>query len=84
MKIDSPQGVDEQGFVRIGVEQWISVRGEDLANPVALELHGGPGASTAFFGPRTRSWEKHFTVVRWDMRGTLKTLGRAVRRGRAR
>ncbi|MEV5971752.1 alpha/beta hydrolase [Streptomyces sp. NPDC051921] len=77
MKITSPNGIDEQGFVRIGgIEQWISIRGEDPANPVILELHGGPGASTAIFGPRTRSWEKHFTIVRWDMRGTLKTLGR--------
>ncbi|MGW1518832.1 alpha/beta fold hydrolase [Streptomyces sp. NPDC002287] len=76
MRIDSRSGIDEQGFVRIGgIDQWISVRGEDLANPVVLELHGGPGASTSIFGPRTRSWEKHFTVVRWDMRGTLKTLG---------
>lgn len=76
MKIDTSQGIDEQGFVRIGgVEQWISVRGDDRSNPVVLELHGGPGASTAIFGPRTRSWEKHFTLVRWDMRGTLKTLG---------
>ncbi|MFJ3233628.1 alpha/beta fold hydrolase [Streptomyces sp. NPDC086787] len=38
---------------------------------------GGPGASTAIFGPRTRSWEKHFTIVRWDMRGSLKTFGRS-------
>ncbi|MEU9034055.1 alpha/beta hydrolase [Streptomyces sp. NPDC048352] len=77
MTIDSRNGIDESGFVRIGgIDQWISVRGEDLANPVVLELHGGPGASTAIFGPRTRSWEKHFTIVRWDMRGTLKTLGR--------
>ncbi|MEU2549999.1 alpha/beta hydrolase [Streptomyces roseolus] len=76
MKMDSPNGIDEQGFVRVGgIDQWISVRGEDRANPVVLELHGGPGASTAIFGPRTRSWEKHFTIVRWDMRGTLKTLG---------
>ncbi|MFE4305038.1 alpha/beta fold hydrolase [Streptomyces sp. NPDC056517] len=78
MKIDTPNGIDEQGFVSIGgIDQWISVRGEDLANPVVLELHGGPGASTAIFVPRTRSWERHFTIVRWDMRGALKTLGRS-------
>ncbi|MFI6443433.1 alpha/beta fold hydrolase [Kitasatospora sp. NPDC050543] len=77
MRIDTPNGVDEQGFVRIGgIEQWISVRGEDRANPVMLEIHGGPGASNAIHGPRTRAWEKHFTIVRWDMRGTGKTLGR--------
>ncbi|MCG7523249.1 alpha/beta hydrolase [Streptomyces sp. OfavH-34-F] len=76
MKIDSSNGINEQGFVRIGgIDQWISVRGDDLTNPVILELHGGPGASTAIFGPRTRCWEQHFTLVRWDMRGTLKTLG---------
>lgn len=34
-----------------------------------LEILGGPGASNLAFVPRTRSWEKHFTIVRWDMRG---------------
>ncbi|MEU1423999.1 alpha/beta hydrolase [Kitasatospora sp. NPDC005751] len=78
MRITAPDGVDEQEFVRIGgIEQWISIRGEDLANPVILEIHGGPGASNAIYGPRTRAWEKHFTIVRWDMRGTGKTLGRS-------
>ncbi|MGV9266422.1 alpha/beta fold hydrolase [Kitasatospora sp. NPDC003701] len=78
MRIDTPNGIDEQRFVRIGgIEQWISVRGEDLDNPVILEIHGGPGASNAVYGPRTRSWEKHFTIVRWDMRGAGKTLGRS-------
>jgi len=78
MRIDTPNGIDEQGFVRIGgIEQWISIRGEDRDNPVVLEIHGGPGASNAIYGPRTRAWEKHFTIVRWDMRGTGKTLGRS-------
>ncbi|MFF3216111.1 alpha/beta fold hydrolase [Streptomyces sp. NPDC002886] len=78
LRIDTPNGIDEQGFVRIGgLEQWISLRGEDLANPVVLELHGGPGSSNSIFGPRTRSWEKHFTLVRWDMRGAGKTFGRS-------
>ncbi|MCD2469500.1 MULTISPECIES: alpha/beta fold hydrolase [unclassified Streptomyces] len=77
MRIETPNGIDEQGYVRIGgIEQWISVRGEDRANPVMLEIHGGPGASNSIYGPRTRAWEKHFTIVRWDMRGTGKTLRR--------
>ncbi|MEW2034246.1 alpha/beta hydrolase [Streptomyces roseifaciens] len=77
MRIDTSNGIDEQGFVRIGgIDQWISIRGEDLDNPVMLEIHGGPGSSHSVYGPRTRSWEKHFTIVRWDMRGTGKTLGR--------
>ncbi|WP_030277261.1 alpha/beta hydrolase [Streptomyces sp. NRRL B-24484] len=78
MRIEAPNGIDEQGYVRIGgIDQWISIRGEDRANPVMLEIHGGPGASNAIYGPRTRAWEKHFTIVRWDMRGTGKTLRRS-------
>ncbi|OKI25101.1 alpha/beta hydrolase [Streptomyces sp. CB03911] len=78
MRIETPNGIDEQGYVRIGgIDHWISVRGEDRDNPVILEIHGGPGASNAIYGPRTRTWEKHFTVVRWDMRGTGKTLRRS-------
>ncbi|MGW8728464.1 alpha/beta fold hydrolase [Streptomyces sp. NPDC055808] len=78
MRIEAPNGIDEQSYVRIGgIDQWVSIRGEDLANPVMLEIHGGPGASNAIYGPRTRTWEKHFTIVRWDMRGTGKTLRRS-------
>ncbi|MGW2249281.1 alpha/beta fold hydrolase [Kitasatospora sp. NPDC001660] len=76
MRITSPTGIDEAGFVRIGgIDQWVSVRGENLANPVVLEIHGGPGASNLPFIPRTRPWEQHFTIVRWDMRGGGKTFG---------
>ncbi|MFJ6799110.1 alpha/beta fold hydrolase [Streptomyces sp. NPDC091268] len=77
LRIASPAGIDEQGFVRIGdIDQWISVRGEDRANPVIVEVHGGPGAPNSIHAVRTRSWERHFTVVRWDMRGAGKTFGR--------
>ncbi|AWZ07467.1 MULTISPECIES: alpha/beta hydrolase [unclassified Streptomyces] len=77
LRIDSPQGIDERGFVRIGgIDQWISVRGEDRANPVVVEIHGGPGAANSIYTARTRSWERHFTLLRWDMRGAGKTFGR--------
>lgn len=76
LAITSPRGIDEQGFVRIGgIDQWISVRGEDRANPVIVEIHGGPGAANSIYTARTRSWEQHFTIVRWDMRGAGKTFG---------
>lgn len=76
LRIDSPHGIDEQGFVRVGgIDQWISVRGEDRANPVIVEIHGGPGAASSIYTTRTRSWERHFTIVRWDMRGAGKTFG---------
>lgn len=79
LRIDTPNGIVESGFVTIGgIEQWIEIRGEDLANPVLLELHGGPGATNTYFANRTRPWERHFTIVRWDMRGAGKTFGRGA------
>ena len=76
LRITTPAGIDESGFVRVGgIDQWISIRGEDRRNPVVLEIHGGPGASNLVFAPRTRAWERHFTIVRWDMRGAGKTFG---------
>lgn len=75
LRISTPNGIDEASYVRIGgIDQWISIRGEDLSNPVILELHGGPGASNLVFAPRTRAWERHFTIVRWDMRGAGLTF----------
>lgn len=74
--IDSTKGVDEAMYVQLGgIDQWITIRGEDRQNPVLLFLHGGPGDVTnpwsfAYFA----AWEKHFTVVQWDQRGAGRTL----------
>jgi proline iminopeptidase len=69
--IRTPNGIDESRFVQIGgIEQWVSIRGEDLANPVIVVAHGGPGSSlTPFIAIVSRAWERHFTVVHWDQRG---------------
>ncbi|MFF4845837.1 alpha/beta fold hydrolase [Streptomyces collinus] len=75
LHITAPNGIDESSYVPIGgIDQWVSIRGEDLANPVILEIHGGPGASNLVFTHRTRAWERHFTIVRWDMRGAGRTF----------
>ena len=74
--ISTANGIDEDRYVTIGgIEQWITIRGEDRSNPVLLFLHGGPGDVTnpwsfVFFAP----WEKYFTVVQWDQRGAGRTL----------
>jgi pimeloyl-ACP methyl ester carboxylesterase len=74
--IDPAKGIDEASYVPIGgIPQWITIRGEDRANPVLLFVHGGPGDVTnpwtfVLFAP----WEKYFTVVQWDERGAGRTL----------
>lgn len=70
-EIHSPNGIDEESFVKIGgVEQWVSIRGQDKNNPVLLYVSGGPGDSMIPFGYAIfPEWEKSFTVVNWDQRG---------------
>lgn len=76
--ITTPGGIDEARYVKIGgIEQWITIRGEDRKNPVLLLLHGGPGDATNPWGyAGFRTWLKHFTVVQWDQRGAGRTFGR--------
>jgi pimeloyl-ACP methyl ester carboxylesterase len=71
--------IDEGRYVEIGgIEQWITIRGEDRSNPVLLLLHGGPGDATNPWGySGFRNWMKQFTVVQWDQRGAGRTLGRS-------
>ncbi|HEV8040610.1 MAG TPA: alpha/beta hydrolase [Bryobacteraceae bacterium] len=77
MQIRGARWIVEQRFVRIGgIDQWIGIRGEDRVNPALLVIHGGPGSPSSIFTPLIRSWEKHFTVIQWDQRGSGKTLGR--------
>jgi pimeloyl-ACP methyl ester carboxylesterase len=76
--IATPNGIDEATYVKIGgIEQWITIRGEDRNNPVLLLLHGGPGDATNPWGyAGFRAWLKYFTVVQWDQRGAGRTFGR--------
>jgi len=76
--ITAPKGIDEARYVEIGgIQQWITIRGEDRGNPVLLLLHGGPGDATNPWGyAGFRTWLKYFTVVQWDQRGAGRTLGK--------
>lgn len=72
--IDSPNGIREERFVKIGgIEQWVTIRGQDRSNPVLVILHGGPAAPYTPFNSWLGEWEKHFTIVQWDQRGAGKT-----------
>jgi pimeloyl-ACP methyl ester carboxylesterase len=77
--LDNPDGINEGRYATIGgVEQWITIRGEDRRNPVLLFLHGGPGDATNPWGYAAfRTWLKAFTVVQWDQRGAARTLGKS-------
>lgn len=72
------QRVHEDTFLSIGgIDQWVTMRGANCANPVLLFLHGGPGNplspyADSIFG----AWESEFTLVHWDQRGAGRTFSR--------
>lgn len=70
--------IAEESFVRIGgIDQWVTIKGDDRDNPVVLFLHGGPGdALSPFADSMFHGWEKDFTLVQWDQRGAGRTYGK--------
>jgi pimeloyl-ACP methyl ester carboxylesterase len=70
----STASVQESRFVTLGgIEQWVTIRGEQRANPVLLIVHGGPGDAQSGLRSAYRIYEKDFTVVQWDQRGAGNT-----------
>jgi pimeloyl-ACP methyl ester carboxylesterase len=59
-----------------GIDQWISIRGENRRNPVLLVVHGGPGEAQWPQAEIYKPWENTFTLVQWDQRGAGHTFGR--------
>ena len=72
----APNSIAEIAYLRLGgVEQWVMMRGENVANPPLILLHGGPGMSeTGFFRRFNAPLEKSFTLVYWDQRGAGKSF----------
>lgn len=69
--------VASDGWVELGgVEQWVTVRGDDGRKPVLLWVHGGPGFAMSAFEAEFAPFEQDFTVVQWDQRGAGRTFGR--------
>jgi pimeloyl-ACP methyl ester carboxylesterase len=60
-----------------GVGQWLTLRGHDVANPILLYVHGGPGGpdlgAMRHFVPEL---EEHFVVAHWSQRGAGKSYAR--------
>src|SRR4030095_1741913 len=66
--------IQEMRFVTLGaIQQWITIRGENRANPLLLIVHGGPGDAQSSLHSIYAVYEKDFTIVQWDQRGAGKT-----------
>jgi pimeloyl-ACP methyl ester carboxylesterase len=70
--------IHEEKFIPIGgIEQWVTINGEDKEKPVILFLHGGPGSTMSQYDDTVYgSWKKDFILVYWDQRGAGRTFGR--------
>jgi pimeloyl-ACP methyl ester carboxylesterase len=59
-----------------GIEQWVTIRGDDGRNPVLLLLHGGPGDVQSPFTSVYAPYEADFVLVQWDQRGAGRTFAK--------
>ncbi len=70
--------IAQEGFRRIGgIEQWVTIHGQDSSKPVLLFLHGGPGNPLSPFAKNIYgSWSRDFVLVQWDQRGAGLSFGK--------
>ena len=75
-----PGSIAEISYHRLGgLDQWVMLRGENIANPPLILLHGGPGfTEMRLFRHFNAPLEKRFTVVNWDQRGAGKSFDRKI------
>ena len=71
------EGVYEAAFVPLGgIDQWVTIRGNDTGNPVLLVIHGGPGDVLSPYVDEFERYQNDFVVVQWDQRGAGRTYSR--------
>lgn len=64
-----------------GIPQWISMRSENIKNPIIRFLHGGPGTAQISFSRKSqRRLEDSFLVINWDQRGSGRSYSRSLRK----
>lgn len=75
-----PNSIAEISYLRLGgFDQWAMIRGENIANPILILLHGGPGfPEMRLFRTFNAQLEQSFTVVYWMQRGTSKSFDRRM------
>src|SRR5262245_47006016 len=73
----SAKRIEEASFLPIGgIDQWVTIRGDDRRKPVLLLLHGGPGDVQSPFVSTYAPYEADFVLVQWDQRGTGRTYAK--------
>lgn len=82
MRNDNKNGIDSVEKIVIGgIEQVVSLRSENIDNPIILFLHGGPGtAQIAFSRKSQKELEKSFIVVNWDQRGAGRSYSASLKK----
>lgn len=75
-RIVSPDGLQAMETIRVGgIDQVVSIRSQDLRNPVLIYFHGGPGfVEMPLDWWWDRGWDEYFTVIHWDQRNAGKTF----------
>jgi proline iminopeptidase len=75
-----PGSVAEMQRVGLGgVQQSITIRGEDATAPILIWLHGGPGMdATGMWRRNNAALEEKFVVVYWTQRGTGRSYSDGI------
>jgi len=78
--IDSENSISELRKIEINdTELEVMIRGEDKSNPVIIFVHGGPCCSEIPYVRKYQTeWEKNFTIVHYDQRGSGKSYSFGV------
>lgn len=73
--IQSDAGIRESVVIEVnGIQQELTICGEDQNNPVLLFIHGGPGSPFGFVNYLWRPYlDEAFTIVTYDQRGCGRT-----------
>ena len=73
--VKTSSGINETAYIELGgQEQYISIRGSDINNPVIVYIHGGPGSPDSPIMPLfTDPLIDDYTVICWDQRGCGRT-----------
>jgi pimeloyl-ACP methyl ester carboxylesterase len=74
-KIETADGIQESWyFVEGDLKQYVQMRGNDLANPIIIVIHGGPGSNMAYYSYYwQQALESDYTIVHYDQRGSGNT-----------